>query len=111
MCYKEDTLELVRKEHPIDPRHLATAVFCRALADATEREPILNDWCVAPSWIDVIEAQEFLTNDSEDLRFWCECIGVDVEFVIKSSKQAIQSGIVLLYDDIMKEPTFIDSGV
>lgn len=111
MCYKEDTLELVRKEHPIDPRHLGTAVLARALADATEYEPLLDNKFTKPSWIDVAEAQAFLTNDSEDLRFWCECIGVDVEFVIKSSKQAIQSGVVLLYDDIMKEPTFIDSGV
>lgn len=111
MCYKEDTLELVRENDDIDVRHLATAVFCRALADATEHEPILNDWCVAPSWNDVIEAQQFLTTDTEDLRFWCECIGVIPEYVISHAKLAIQSGSSLSYDELMSEQDPIGSGV
>lgn len=111
MCYKEDTLELVRENDEIDVRHLATAVFCRALADATEHEPIMNDWCVAPSWQDVSEAQEFLTTDTEDLRFWCECIGVEPEYVISRAREAIQSGVVLSYNELMSEPAFISSGV
>lgn len=111
MCYKESTLELVREESPIDPRHLATAVFARALADATEQEPILCGWASNPSWQDVSEAQEFLTTDTEDLRFWCECIGVEPEYVISHAKKAIQSGVVLSYDELMSEPAFISSGV
>lgn len=111
MCYKEDTLELVRENDDIDVRHLATAVFCRALADATEREPLLDDRFTRPSWRDVSEAQEFLTTDTEDLRFWCECIGVEPEYVISHAREAIQSGVVLSYDDLMSEPAFISSGV
>ena len=101
MCYKEDTLELVRENDEIDVRHLATAVFCRALADATEREPLLDERFTKPSWRDVIEAQQFLTTDTEDLRFWCECIGVSHEHVISHAKSAIESGLSLAYDDLM----------
>lgn len=111
MCYKEDTLELVRENDDIDARHLATAVFCRALADATEHEPVLDGWAVKPTWQDVSEAQAFLTTDTEDLRFWCECIGVKPEYVISHAREAIQSGVSLSYDDLMSEPVLISSGV
>lgn len=105
MCYQGDTLALVRGE-----RLMAVAVIARAMADATTVAPLLGQWSTSASWSDVEEAREFISEGNESLEAWCEIIGVEPEFVVRATNEAIKSGTELSYDKIMESEILNGSG-